>query len=182
MVIEAAHRLGSDESTFDERVLAVEIRSRKFGFAVLQGTDLLDWGVRGFPAGAQGLEAAIGRLVFLLRLYAPSTVTARRTRRVRDESSKRASRVLRRIRTELKRRSVPFIVIARHDVRKFFAGHGCRTKQQVAAVIADSFGQLKLRLPRLRKPWEPERNIVVVFDALATAVAFNVLREPTADT
>lgn len=166
----------------DERVLALEIRSRKFGFAVLQGPNLLDWGVRGFPAGARGIEAAIGRLVFLLKLYAPSTVIARRTRRARDESAERTSRVFRRIRSELKHRSIPFIVIARHNLREFFAGHGCRTKQEIAAVTADSFGQLKPRLPRLRKPWEPERNIVVVFDALATAVAFNALREPTADT
>ena len=33
---------------------------QEVGFAVIQGTDLLDWGVRTFPFGVAGAEVAIG--------------------------------------------------------------------------------------------------------------------------
>lgn len=165
-----------------KRRLALEIRSRKFAFAVLQGTDLLDWGTRRFPPGVPGIGAAIARLGFLLKLYSPSVVVARRTRRVKDKSSEHAAHVLRGIRGNLKRDGILFVALARRDVRKLFAQFGCHTKQEIAAAVAERFGELKSRVPRARKPWNPERNIVAVFDALATAVAFEALREAIAGT
>ncbi len=173
MVTEAAHRLENEETRSHERKLALEIRSRRFGFAVIQGTDLLDWGVRTFPFGVAGAEVAIGRLAVLLKLYAPSTVFARRTRRVRGESSENAAHIFRTIRGELKRRSVRFEVLARADVREYFVGRGHHNKQEIATVISDRFSQLKSRLPPARKKWEPERQIFAVFDAIATAVVCN---------
>ncbi|HEV2199743.1 MAG TPA: hypothetical protein VGR73_07970 [Bryobacteraceae bacterium] len=163
--------------------MALEIRSRRVGFAVLQGANLLDWGQRGFPPGISGTETAIERISFLLDLYAPAVVIARRTRHVRDESSEVAARIFRKIRGELKRRSVRFVVLARRDVREFFSGQGCRSKQEIAAVIADRFDQLKSRLPRRRRAWERERHVMAVFDAIATAVVFNAgpIQEPIAD-
>jgi|SRR5579871_896116 len=174
MATETENRLKDDESKPGDRLLALEIRSRKFGFAVLQGAELLDWGVRSFPGGLVGIEAAIGRLAFILKLYSPSVAIARRTRRVKDRSSMSASRVLRKFRGALKQRSIPLLVLPRRDVHNAL---GCRTKQEIFAVVAHRLGQLKSKLPRARKPWEPERNIVAVFDAVATALAFRMLRE-----
>ncbi len=170
MAIEAAHRVTDSYPT--ERELALEIRPRRFAFAVLQEGNLADWGVRAFPPGTAGLNLVIRKLSFLLKIHTPSVVIARRTRRAKHKSSENAAQVLRKIRHELNRRSVPFAVLARRDVREAFARQGCHTKHDIAAIIADTFGQLKPKLPRRRKAWDPERQIVSVFDAIATAIAF----------
>lgn len=167
------HGLTNSETKSAERQLALEIRSRKFGFTLLEGKELLDWGVRSFPSGKLGGDAAIKGLSLLLKLYAPSVVIARRTRRVKNESSKQASSILRKIQIELTRRSVRFEVLERRDIMQFYAEHGCRTKQEIAALLAENFRYLKLRVPRRRKAWEPERYILAIFDAFATAVAFS---------
>jgi hypothetical protein len=176
----SAHRIIKPQVASAERWLALEIRSWKFGFAVQEGPRLLDWGVRRFPAG--GTAAAIRRLAFLLKTYAPSVVIARGTRRVEHRSSDSAVRLIRVIRSELERRSVRFVVLARGDVRDFFARRGYGNKDEIASAVADRFGQLKSRLPRSRKPWDPERSIAAVFDAVATAMAVEGSQEPTADT
>jgi hypothetical protein len=180
MADNSAPRLTKQKTAPDERRLALEIRSWKLGFVVLEGTDLLDWGVCRFPAG--GIAAPIRRLVFLLKTYAPSIAIARRTRRVEGGSSVNAERLLRKIRRELEGRSIQFVVLARRDVRNFFVQRGCANKNEIAASVADQFEQLKLRIPRSRKPWDPERNMVAVFDAAATVIAFDGLREPAPHT
>jgi len=176
----STHRIITTTDGSTERWLVLEIRSWKFAFAVFDGTNLLDWGVCRFPAG--GTPAAIRRLTFFLKAYTPSQVITRCVRRAKHVSSKRAVRLLRGIRDELERRSVPLAVIARRDIREFFARRGCRNKMEVAALIADRFRPLKPRVPRSRKPWDPERNIVAVFDAIATAIAFDGIQEATAGT
>jgi len=159
------------------RQLAIEIRSQRFAFAVLHGSKLLDSGIRNLPRGISGMKRGISRLMFLLQLYAPSVVVARRTRQVRGEPAERAARVFRRIRQELTRRSIPFIPLDRNDIRKVFGALGCRTKHEIAAAVAERFQELKPRVPRPRKPWDPERKRSAIFDAIATAIAFNELRE-----
>ena len=154
--------------------LALEVRSGRFGFAVLQGTShLLDWGVREYEAGTEGAQAAISKLSALVMLYAPSVVITRRTRRVAHRSSKNAAQTLRRIEVESKRRALRLIVLDRRAVRKCFTGFGCKTKYEVACWLVEKFEELKWRLPRRRKPWDREEYVVPVFDALATVVAFS---------
>lgn len=181
MAVEPTHRVANHEFTTGERLLALEVRSQKFAFAVIQGSELIDWGARGFRSGAPEAKAAMDRFAFLLKLYAPSMVITRQTRRAKDKSSQNALRVFRMIRGELKRRSVPFEALARTDVRKFFSERGCKNKHEIAAIVADQFSQLKSRLPRSRKPWDPEPPIVAVFDAIAIAFAFDTLRASSAD-
>jgi hypothetical protein len=178
MAHDSTHRVMEDRTARAERRLGLAIRSWKVGFVVLEGTNFLEWGVCRFPAG--GFAPAIRRLAFLLTTYAPSIVIARGTRRADRGSSDNAARLVRKIRRELEGRSVQFVVLARRDLHDFFVRHGCANKNEIAASIADQFEQLKLRIPRSRKPWDPERNIVAVFDAAATVIAFDGLREPAA--
>jgi hypothetical protein len=156
-----------------ERELALEIRPRRFAFGMLEGGALVDWGGRAFPPGAAGLKVAIHKLSVLLKIHAPSVVIARRPRQVKHRSSERAALVFANIQQELERRSLPFAVLTREDVHDAFERQGYRTKHEIAATIADRFDQLKPKLPRRRKAWDPERQIMSVFDAIATAIAFN---------
>ena len=66
-----------------QRLLSLEIRSSKIGFAVIQGTDLVDWGCLGvFSSDTTGREKAMKILAFLLKTDVLTIVIARRTRRV----------------------------------------------------------------------------------------------------
>jgi len=175
----AAHRIASERRAPIERQLALEIRSFKFGYAVLEMNNLLDWGICWFPPGEPA--SAIDRLAFLLRVYAPAVAVARSTRRADHESSENAAQVLRKVRAELRRRSVPFAVVQRREVRKFFGQAGYVNKHEIAGAVAEQFNELKPRVPRLRKAWDPESGITPVFDAVATGIAFAAYQKTRQD-
>jgi len=170
MVIQARNRLAS-ETNASERHLAIEIRSRLFGFAVFEAGKIIDWGIRGFASGATGRKIAIKKFMFLLKLYAPSIIIARRTRRARHESSRSSALVLKGFRREVERRSTVLVILDRQEVREFFARNRINNKQGRAVFITERFAQLKSKLPRARKKWEPERQIFTMFDAVATGMA-----------
>lgn len=155
-----------------ESILALEIRPRRFGYAVLHAGTLIDWGGRGFPAGKSGVAKAVRRVVSLVSYYAPGAVVTRRTRRVNQASAKAAAQVAQRIRARLRREGVTLVSLRRENVREAFATHGYRNKDAVAALIASRFGQLRAAVPHPRKKWEPERHVLAVFDAVATAMVF----------
>jgi hypothetical protein len=163
----------SDDTYFQkaERRLALEIRSQFFAFAVIQGDALIDWGTRGFPVPAHARRTAVKRVASLLRLYAPAIVISRPTRDTSHGSSRIAAGILNAIRKEVENRSRPFTILGRDGVRQFFARHGIRNKWGRAALAAMRFNVLESKLPRPRKKWESERQILAVFDAVATAIA-----------
>jgi hypothetical protein len=161
-----------------QRLLSLEIRSSKIGFAVIEeGADLIDWGVRVFPCDATGADKAIRILAFLLQIYAPTIVTARRARRVKHPSSEKAAYLFRKTQTELKRRSVRFIGVDRRDVSRFFRGQDCSAKHEIEAYVAEKFAEVKQKLPGRRRLWDKEPYVVPAFDALATALAFSAQEE-----
>lgn len=61
---------------FQRRVLALDVHSQCFGYAVFEGPNvLLDWGVKGFRPGVKSpLETKIGAL---LDDFSPSAVVVR---------------------------------------------------------------------------------------------------------
>lgn len=167
MVVKPEDRLGKGE-----RKLTLEIRGQKFAFALIERSQLIEWGTRTFAPGTSGVKAGIAKLAFLLKIYVPSVVIARSARTAKHESSKRALTFLRTIDRELTARAVPFVVLPRAEVDKFFAERGCGNKSEIASLIAERFIEFKTRKPRPRKPWDPEARIAPVFDAIATALVF----------
>ena len=165
----------SNEEPFQEdRLLALEIRPRKFGFVVFEGpTRLLDWGVRSYPSrGAQRRATLEKRICVLLDLYVPSVVVMR----WRDSSSRKARRAIlsavQAIRTEARSRSIKLQSLNTREIRCFFAEHGCATKHQIASLLAKWFEELSWKLPPERKAWQGEAYIMLIFDAAATGIAF----------
>lgn len=155
--------------------MALEIRCSRLAFAVLQQGELLDWGARSFPPEASGNNVARTHCAFLLRLYAPFAVVARRPRH--SIASARAIRVFASVRAQLRLSAIPFFTFTQHEIREAFTKFGCRRKHDIATLLAERFAQLSTKLPRPRKAWDKERWAVAVFDALATAVAFEILQE-----
>jgi hypothetical protein len=156
-----------------ERLIALEIRASKFGFAVFEGpTRLLDWGVRWFQEKDGALRSTVAdRIGTLLRFYRPGAVVVR----VRDCHSASKSRaftmIVSSIRTETMRNSTKFGFVTIRQVREHFAPNGQTTKHGIATNIAKQFEELSWKLPNRRKSYQSEPPTMVIFDAAATGVA-----------
>ena len=150
--------------------LVIEIRSWRFGFVVLRDGRLIDWGSREFPMG--GAAKARDKVLTLVDAYPPAVVLTRRTRGVSHSSSIGAALILRSIRTALTRRNTELVVLDRETIKLHFTTLGCRGKYEIAQRLSQSFPELEWRIPKRRRAWDREDHIVPVFDALATAVAF----------
>lgn len=151
------------------RILALEIRYRRFGFAVLERSPrrLLDSGVRTFASAATILQ----RLEPLISIFDPCMIVVRCPGHQNLRHRNDVQSMLRVIRMEAVRRSIPMEAVAVHEVRCAFRESG-ETKEHIAATIAQTFSELQWKLPPKRKPWISEGHNMVIFDATATGLAY----------
>jgi hypothetical protein len=155
-----------------ERVIALEIRASKFGFAVLERQGrLLDWGVRSFGEQSERLEStASDRINTLLEFYNPVAVV------VKDRQAAVQAGRLRPVFTAIefaaRRGSATFHVLNGVQMRNCLGLPAEITKHEIAKILAERFEELSFKLPNRRKVYESEAPAMLVFDALATGVAF----------
>lgn len=156
----------SSGGTDEVRLLALDIRPRKAGFAVFEGGTLLDWGVTRYGPAVP----ATRRIASLLDLHAPSVIVTRWRRRLKN--SQAGATALEIIKREAKHRSIPVQSLDARQVRAFFKQRGCRSKHETATLLVEWFPELACKLPLRRKPWQSERHNTPLFDAVAAAVTF----------
>ena len=153
------------------RTLAIEIRSRKIGYAVFEGTKILfDWGVRFF---VKEQESDLDhKLVKLLEKVRPTVIllSSVRARDKRNGHSVRAH--IRLIKKRAGLLSIPTKSLSKVYLRTHFARSGRWNKHEVAEAIAKRFPELAWHLPRKRKPWQSEPKRQLVFDAAALALHY----------
>jgi hypothetical protein len=147
------------------RLLALEIRPQKAGFAVFEGATLLDWGVRDY-----GPTPAFRRIGTLLSLYAPSVIVIRRRHYLKHGDT--VARVVQSIKRGAQRKSISVQSLDAHRIRAFFKQQGCESKHAASTLLAEWFPELAWKLPPERKPWQPEPHNTLLFDAVAIAVTF----------
>lgn len=164
-----------------KRLLALEIRASRLGFAVLETpTRLLDWGVRSFGEQSGKLISAVSdRIVTLLAFHKPSAVVLRIRKYHSAVQNKKFLAIVSAIRTETGRNSVRFRTVSTKQVRDHFASSGHATKHGIATNLARRYEELSWRLPPPRKPYQSEAAAMLVFDALATGVAFVERQSPS---
>lgn len=163
-----------DEPHRKDRLLALDIRPQKFGFAVFEGPRrLLDWGVRSYRGRRAHRRAIVKkRIGFLLGLYAPSEAVMRRRKSSSREARKAILSAVQTIRTEAKGRSIILQSLSTREIRRHFAEYGCASKHQIASLLAKWFEELSCKLPPKRRAWQSEAHNMLVFDAGATGIAF----------
>jgi len=150
------------------RMLAVDLRSSRLGFAVFEESiHLLDWGKRGMSADA--CSAVISQLV---RKYGVSFVVIRGVNRGERRDTARVRSGLRAVRTVARRHAVPVVVLSEKKLRKFFSEYDSYTRYGIALFLTIIFPDLASILPRPRKCFEFENRRMSIFDAVALAVAF----------
>ena len=159
-------------SSASKKVLALEIRASKFGFAAFEGAaTLLDWGVRWFGDGPLDLTVA-DRIATLLEFYRPQVVVVRDRERNSAVEKRRLARIVRVIRKATEKNSARFTMLSSRKLKAHFRSYGPTTKHSIASFVAQMFEEISWKLPNRRKPYESESPAMVVFDAVATGVAY----------
>jgi hypothetical protein len=156
-----------------KRILAIDPITRGFGFAVLEGPDVLvDWGLKGTSQWHESRNAWCLRQVGdLIDFYQPDAVVLEEHA---DPHSRRCSRIRHLLDgiTEVARaRGIKARRIPKRRLGRVFSP-GRATKYKAALAIAGRFPELVVRLPPIRKPWMSEDARMGIFDAVALALAF----------
>ena len=156
-------------TTQPNRILAVEIRTARLGYAVLETPkQLCDFGAAWFNSQA----TARLRIARLLGLYQPSVLVLRggSARYPRNMSKRRA--VARIARDEARKSAVPVARVTEQTFNSCFERYACRDKYDVAAVIATEFPELASRLPSRPKFYDPEPRSILYFDSIALGATY----------
>ena len=155
-------------------VLAIQPEARQIGYAVFEGTDLIDWGCKNLPSvnlERRTAECALALFRSLISRHEPDVVVFP----VRTETPWTArNRVLRVVRTELEGEPMVLKSFSRQEIRecfKCFLGFQ-PTKQQIMHLLSRWFPELETLVPRARRPWESQDYWVSMFDSVALAVTF----------
>lgn len=149
-----------------KRILALDPISKGFGFAVLEGADILvDWGV------VYAKEAHFQkRLRDLLGRYDPEIVV------LEDMEKNRRRGALGRRTCSLARATAleysQVYNVSTRRVIEIFRNSGSSTKYEIASSLVNHFPQLRRHQPKVRKPWQSESVTMAIFDAVAFAVTY----------
>ena len=165
------------------RIFAVEIRSRKIGYAIVEGEkSLLDWGVRTFVK--PGDSSSHRKLAVLLASFHPSMILLSDITKG-DHRKDTAGDLIRLFEIQAKALSISIELVSKDSIKSFFNDAGHLTKHEMARVIVRSFPELAWHLPRQRKVWQSESPSQIVFDALALLICYvrtNEIGSPDEDT
>ena len=158
----------------EAKILSLEVCPQRFGFAVFDGTaGLIDWGTTNYRGiGARRLAILRERTATLLKLHSPTHLVLRRRNSSIAKADKKTRSAVEVIRVAAKQYGLRVHSMSTDEVTRFFSSHDSQTKHQIASRIALWFTELSARLPRARKSWQSERHNMVVFDAVASGIAF----------
>lgn len=165
-----SQRTGPVALGMNSRIVAIELRYRRFGFAAMEvPKELLDAGVRTFRSPAQ----IAGVLRPLIKLFAPSVIVIK----IANHNDKRYRRgmasIVRCICGEAATRSIPIAHVTTKWVRNALGG-SVGNKEHIARLVVQTFPSLSWKLPptRERKPWVSEGWNMAIFDAVAIGLAY----------
>lgn len=159
------------------RVLAVALRSRAFGFAVLEGgTRIVDWGTR--TTRAEKTRRTLASVRALLARYRPDWLLLEDSRAPGSRRHPRIRVLLERIRRLAADESVRSRAISRSKVQGTFASSGARTRHEIAVAITRLFPEIEDRLPPYREAYMSEDDRLSIFDAVSFALAHSLSSRP----
>jgi hypothetical protein len=153
-----------------KRILALDIRPRRFGFVVLEEPNqFVDWGVRRFPRGAHAVKVPPRKkLAGILDEVSPAVLVL--SDRVLAASMKKYPMVAI-AQDEARRRNITIRAIQRVAVKHTFPGQN-RNKDEIASAITKQFPELAMRLPPKRKLWQSEDHRMSIFVAAGLGIAY----------
>lgn len=155
------------------RMMAVDPTFRGFAYVILEGGDLVDWGLSQVTPLAPGPVAR--RVLRLLKRWEPELLVLEEPEGSRR--GRRARRIIGELAELADRQNLAWCMVTRRQVNEAFQDPP--NKHQVALAVAERFPELRHRLPRPRKPWMSEDERMALFDA--ASFALTVLRRSGRD-
>lgn len=154
------------------RILSITPGIRGFGYAVIEGQDMLiDWGIKAVT-GDKNNECIV-KVEEMINFYKPDVLVMEDHEAKESLRSERIRSLSRRILVLAKRNLLPIKVFTHKKVRQIFFEEGLGTKHALAQIIADQFPEeLGHRLPHKRRAWESEGYSMVIFEAVALCIVF----------
>jgi hypothetical protein len=153
----------------DHRVLVVDVRPHRIGFAVIETpVRLLDFGI----TRAKSPDAGLRRVTALIRRFGPAIVVLRKLDRRSTRSQPLTRSLLRLISRQPGYSSIHVAVVGDRQVKTSLGGDQILTKHQVASLLAREFPELAWKLPQPRKAWQPESWNMLIFDSVALGASY----------
>jgi Holliday junction resolvasome RuvABC endonuclease subunit len=153
-------------------VFGLHPSSRGFGWVLFEDSDGLapsDWGTADIRGDKNA--AALNRIEALLDRHRPAVLAMER---LGARASRRSERIRCLYRAAVKcaeRRDIKVHCYSRAEISNVRRLKGARTREQVAAAVANCVAVLRPRLPRPRPIWIGERSAMSLFCAAACALA-----------
>jgi hypothetical protein len=153
------------------RLLAVSLSARGFGYAVMEGGTLVDWGVK-TTKGIKNAEC-VKKAEGLIKTFTPEVLVMHDPFAKGSKRGARARQLTEELTTLAKNHALNVALFSREQIRRTFFADREATKQDVAENIARRFPEeLGSRLPPKRRPWESENYRMGIFDAVSLALTF----------
>jgi hypothetical protein len=158
----------------EAHILALDVRNSRIGYALFAGPkQLLDWGTNTVPSQCKNRTQWIKRrMEQLLRHGSPVSIVMKQPRRAKLSGNASGVPILKAIRSVVEEHGIPMHVLERAEIEATFRPFRARTKEEIACAIVRIFPELLARLPPKRKEWQPEARAMIVFDAIATGIAY----------
>jgi hypothetical protein len=151
--------------------MALDIRSRRFGYVIFAGPHtLLDWGIRTHADGERSVLER--RLIGLQSMFAPSTILVRKSLEHSQTKTPTIRPAFNIVKSFARRAVVAVRLIDGSILRRFFFRKERKNKDDIARMVADRFPELSWRLPPKRKPWQSEPARQSIFDAASLGVFY----------
>lgn len=154
----------------EQRIIALDVHPRSFGFAVFEGPDeLLDFGARSFRNGMNAVRVPAQRkLGTLFDDFDPATIVLAGCG---SHLSTKSSKIISALQKEALERRISVRFLTRRAVKREFHGND-RNKHEIAMLMARQFSVLASKLPPKRKCWQSEDYRMSIFDAIALGVTY----------
>jgi hypothetical protein len=158
----------------ETHILALDVRHSRIGYALFSGPrQLLDWGASSVPPYCNNRTHWIRqKLMPILRHGSPACIVTKQRRLAKLPRNATGEPILEAIRSAAIEHGISVHVIGRDELKSAFRIFRARTKDEIAWAIVGIFPELLIRLPPKRKNWQPEPHAMIVFDAIATGIAY----------
>ena len=155
------------------RILAVDLRSQRFGVAVLEGQHtLLEWGVKSCPASGDIGLTVQKRLASLAVFFDPEVIVLTHVANHNREARARLKVTLEAISQLAQQYSAEVVIVRRDEIQQVFEKSGNTTKYGIACQVALHFPELTWKLPPARMNWMKEHYNMTIFDAVAAGLTY----------
>lgn len=153
--------------------LAISLSSRGFGYAVMEGNNLLIcYANKAFKKDRNARSLA--EVNKLISYYSPDVLVLQDVYAKGTHRAPRIKELHKKVLALAKKRKLKVVTISQKELRLTLLGREDGTKQEMAELMASRFpDELASRLPPKRKPWVSEDSRMDIFDAVGLVASLH---------